>query len=101
MITFEKIIQNLQLSYFLRKKIVVFIQGDFSNITAQNVLIIQSVDMNNIKIKVYMNVIKEICEKYNGEEEFNNDRIEEICSHEKLSVEEVIYFLLAFFKIKG
>ena len=48
-----------------------------------------------------MNVIKEICEKYDGEEEFNNDRIEEICSHEKLSVEEVIYFLLAFFKIKG
>ena len=30
--------------------------------------------------------------KYEGANEFINSRIEEICSQEKLSVEEVIYF---------
>ena len=31
--------------------------------------------------------------------DFINDRIEEICSYEKLSAEEVIYFLVSFFTI--
>ena len=53
--------------------------------------------MNKIKIKVYKKVLKEICEKYDGEEDFLNDRIEEICSHEKLSTEEIVYFLLGFY----
>ena len=52
--------------------------------------------MNKIKIKVYKEVLKEICEKYDGEEDFLNDRIEEICSHEKLSTEEIIYFFVRF-----
>ena len=49
--------------------------------------------MNNLKIKVYKRVLKEVSEKYDGAEDFINSRIEEICSQEKLSVEEVIYFL--------
>ena len=49
--------------------------------------------MNNLKIKVYKRVLKEVSEKYEGAEDFINSRIEEICSQEKLSVEEVIYFL--------
>ena len=53
--------------------------------------------MNNIKIKVYKKVLKEICENYDGTEEFINNRIEVICSYEKLSAEEVIYFLVSFF----
>ena len=49
--------------------------------------------MNNIKIKVYKRVSKEVSKKYDGSEDFINSRIEETCSQEKLSAEEVIYFL--------
>ena len=49
--------------------------------------------MNNIKIKVYKRVPKEVSKKYDAAEDFINIRIEEICSQEKLSTEEVIYFL--------
>ena len=49
--------------------------------------------MNYIKIKVYKRVPKEVSKKYDGAEDFINSRIEEICSQEKLSAEEVIYFL--------
>ena len=52
--------------------------------------------MNNAKIKVYKKVLKEICEKYDGAEIFVNDRIEEICSHEKSFGEELTYFLVMF-----
>ena len=58
-------------------------------------LIILTIDMNIMIIKVYGRVLKETCEKYGGAEDFINDRIEEVCSHEKLSVEKVIFFLLA------
>ena len=59
--------------------------------------------MNNLKIKVYRRVLKKVSEKYDGAEDFINSRIEEICSQEKLSAEEVIYFLyfvVSFFSIK-
>ena len=49
--------------------------------------------MNNFKIKIYKTVLKEVSEKYDGDEDFVNRKIEEICSQEKLSAEEVIYFL--------
>ena len=49
--------------------------------------------MNNIKIKVYKRVPKEVSKKYVGAEDFINSRIGEICSQENLSAEEVIYFL--------
>ena len=49
--------------------------------------------MNSLKIKIYKTVLKEVCEKYNGDEDLINSRIEEISSQEKLSAEEVIYFL--------
>ena len=52
--------------------------------------------MANIKIKVYKNVLKEVAEKYDGAEDFINNRIDEICSQEMLSGEEVIYFLVSF-----
>ena len=62
-------------------------------------LIIQGINMNNIKIKVYKKLLREICEKYDGLEAFINERIKEISSHEKLSVEEVIYFHVSFFTV--
>ena len=40
--------------------------------------------------------LKEICEKYEGAEDFINKKLDEICSQEKLSAEEVIYFLVSF-----
>ena len=49
--------------------------------------------MNNIKIKIYKGVLKEVSEKYDGAENFIKNKIKEICSHEKLPAEEVIYFL--------
>ena len=49
--------------------------------------------MNNLKIKIYKRVLKEVSEKYDGAEDFINSRIEEICSQEKLSAKEVICFL--------
>ena len=36
--------------------------------------------MNNIKVKVYKRILKEVAEKYDGAEYFINKRIDEICS---------------------
>ena len=47
-------------------------------------------------MKIYKGVLQEISEKYNGAEDFINKRIEEVCSQEKLSAEEVTYFLVTF-----
>ena len=55
--------------------------------------------MNNIKVKVYKKVLKEISENYEGTEDFINSRIDETCSQEKLSVEQVIYFLVSFLQL--
>ena len=52
--------------------------------------------MNNSKIKIYKRVLKEVSEKYYGAEEFVSSGIEQICSQQKLSAEEVIYFLCFF-----
>ena len=45
--------------------------------------------MNNIKMNVYKKVLQELCEKFNGAEVYIKERIEELCSENKLSVEEV------------
>ena len=47
-------------------------------------------------MKIYKRVLQEISEKYNEAEDFINKRIEEVCSQEKLSAEEVTYFLVTF-----
>ena len=52
--------------------------------------------MNNIKVKLYKKVLKEVAEKYEGAESFLNNRIDEICSQQMLSAEGVIYFLVSF-----
>ena len=39
--------------------------------------------MNGIKVNVYENVLKKICDKYNGPEDFINEKIEGICFHER------------------
>ena len=52
--------------------------------------------MNNIKVKMYKKVPKEICEKHERAEDFINKNLDETCSYEKLSAEEVIYFIVSF-----
>ena len=58
--------------------------------------------MNNIKIKIYKRVLKEVSEKYDGTEDFINNKIEEIASQETLSTEEVYFlrFLVSFLTVK-
>ena len=45
---------------------------------------------------MYKKVPKEICEKHERTEDFINKNFDETCSYEKLSAEEVIYFLVSF-----
>ena len=50
--------------------------------------------MNNTKINVSKKVLRELCEKFNGAEVYIKERIEELCSENKLSVEEVTYLFM-------
>ena len=47
--------------------------------------------MANTKLIVYKIVLQEVCEKFDGAEEYINKRIEELCNEKKLSAEEVTY----------
>ena len=49
--------------------------------------------MNKTKLNVYKKVLQEVCENFDGAEEFIDQKIEEICFQEKLSVEEVTCFV--------
>ena len=50
--------------------------------------------MNNTKLNVYKKVLQEVCENINGAEEFIKEKIEQLCSEGKLSVDEVIYLFM-------
>ena len=49
--------------------------------------------MNNAKSNTYKKVLQEVCEKFNGAEQYIKERCEELFSG-KLSVEEVTYFFM-------
>ena len=51
--------------------------------------------MNNIRVKIYKKVPKEVTQ-YNGAEDFINNGTDDICFQEKLSDEEVVYFVIGF-----
>ena len=51
------------------------------------------VNMNNAKPNVYKKALQEVCQNFIRTKEFIRDKIEEICCNEKLSVEEVTYFV--------
>ena len=58
--------------------------------------------MSNTKLNVYKKVLQEVCEKFNGAEEYIKERIEVLCSKSKLSAEEVTYLFtnnISFVKI--
>ena len=50
-------------------------------------------NMNNAKLNFYKKVLQEDFQSFAGAEDFIRDKIDEICSNEKLSVEEVTYFV--------
>ena len=50
--------------------------------------------MNNTKINVYKKVLQELCEKFNGAQGYIKERIEELCSENKLSVKLVTYLFM-------
>ena len=52
-------------------------------------------DLNNTKLNVYKNVLQEVCENFNAAEQYIKERIEELCSKRKLSVEEVTYLFMS------
>ena len=47
--------------------------------------------MNKTKLKVYKKVLHEVCKNF--DEEFINQKIEEICFQKKSQVKEVTYFV--------
>ena len=52
--------------------------------------------MNRIKLKIYKEVLKEVCINFVGAEYFISSKIEEIYQRKKISVKEVIYFLFMY-----
>ena len=51
-------------------------------------------NMKNTKLNVYKKVLQEVCENFNGAEVYIRERIQELCSNGKLSVEEVTYLFM-------
>ena len=49
--------------------------------------------MNQIKLRICKEILREVCYNFDAGEEFINNKIEEICSLEKLSFEEVTFFV--------
>lgn len=49
--------------------------------------------MNQKKISVYKEVLKDVSVTFNGAKKIIEEEIEETCSREKLCVEKVIYFV--------
>ena len=57
-------------------------------------------NVNNNKLNVYKKVLQEVCEKCDGTKGLSTEKIEEICSNGKLSVEEVTYLFMNDLKLK-
>ena len=59
-------------------------------------------NMSNRKLNVYKKVLQEVCEKFNGVEQYIQERIKELYSESQLSVDEIKLFvhewLQRFFK---
>ena len=46
--------------------------------------------MSNTELNVYKIVLQEVCENFNGAEQYIKERIEMLCSESKLSAEQVL-----------
>ena len=47
--------------------------------------------MANTKLNVYKIVLQQVCEKFDGAEEYIRKRTDELCNKKKLSAKEVTY----------
>ena len=50
-------------------------------------------NMSNTKLSVYKKVLQEVCEKFNGVEQYIQERIKEPYSESQLSVDEIKLFV--------
>ena len=50
-------------------------------------------NMSNTKLNVYKKVLQEVCEKFNGVEQYIQERIKELYSESQLSVDEIKLFV--------
>ena len=50
-------------------------------------------NISNRKLNVYKKVLQEVCEKFNGVEQYIQERIKELYSESQLSVDEIKLFV--------
>ena len=56
--------------------------------------------INRVKVKICKKVLKEVCINFDGAKDFINSKIKEICSRERLSVNEGKSLWLTFVALK-
>ena len=57
------------------------------------------VNVSNTNLNVYKKVLQEVCEKFNRAEQYIKERIEELCSKSKLSINEVTYLFTTILRL--
>ena len=68
------------------------LQSSIKNLN--NYCALVKVNMNNTKLNVsYKRVLQEVCEKFNGAEQYIIEWIEALFGESKLSIDEVTYFV--------
>ena len=50
-------------------------------------------NMSDTKLNVYKKVLQDVCEKFNGVEQYIQERIKELYSESQLSVDEIKLFV--------
>ena len=57
------------------------------------------VNVSNTNLNVYKKVLQEVCETFNRAEQYIKERIEELCSESKLSIDEVTYLFTTILRL--
>ena len=57
------------------------------------------VNVSNTNLNVYKKVSQEVCEKFNRAEQYIKERIEELCSESKLSIDEATYLFTTILRL--
>ena len=55
--------------------------------------------MSNTKLNVQKKVLQEVCEKFNRAKQYIKERIVELCSESKLSIDEVTYLFTTILRL--
>ena len=56
-------------------------------------------NMNNAKINIYKIVLREVCEKFNGTEQYITERIKELCNEKTISRRGIGFITIITFKL--